>query len=185
MTALELDNQREMLTSYAKKWCSSRDEQCELVNTTILKAWMARDNFTSGTNMKNWLLTIARNQFYDNYRRKRSARTKTHPLSDVVMKGGEAVDLGASPDRGIDLKRLEEQLNNLPGEVGDALRLWAKGKNVRQIADIQGTSIHTTTARIRYARIKLARIFQAMGYDTRRVAHFANGAKRKKKFNLS
>ena len=41
----------------------------DLVQETLLKAWKSQDRFVPGTNLKAWLFTILRNQFYTECRK--------------------------------------------------------------------------------------------------------------------
>ncbi len=41
----------------------------DLVQDTIMKAWAKQDHFEHGTNMKAWLFTILRNEFYSQMRK--------------------------------------------------------------------------------------------------------------------
>ena len=45
----------------------------DLVQDTVLKAFRAWDSFRQGTNARGWLLTILRNSFINDYRRRRRA----------------------------------------------------------------------------------------------------------------
>jgi RNA polymerase sigma-70 factor (ECF subfamily) len=45
----------------------------DLVQDTVLKAFRAWDSFRQGTNARGWLLTILRNTFINDYRRRRRA----------------------------------------------------------------------------------------------------------------
>lgn len=48
----------------------SRSE--DLVQETVLKAWEAWDSYEKGTNCKAWLMTILRNTFVNEFRRRKS-----------------------------------------------------------------------------------------------------------------
>src|SRR3978361_475823 len=57
------------LRAFARSLCGSQDGADDLAQETLVKAWQSRATFTPGTNLKAWLFTILRNQFYSDRRR--------------------------------------------------------------------------------------------------------------------
>jgi len=53
--------------------CGQRAAAEDLVQTTFLKAWERFDSFRPGTNCRPWLMTILRNTWIDELRRRRAA----------------------------------------------------------------------------------------------------------------
>ena len=47
------------------------DRADDLVQETLMKAWKYHESFTAGTNMKAWLYTILRNEFYTQLRKRK------------------------------------------------------------------------------------------------------------------
>ncbi len=72
------DNQfkREMLATlpslraFAMSLTGRHDKADDLVQDTIMKAWAKQSGFELGTNMKAWLFTILRNEFYSQMRKR-------------------------------------------------------------------------------------------------------------------
>jgi RNA polymerase sigma-70 factor (ECF subfamily) len=58
-----------VLRSFARGLCGDATTGDDLAQDTLLKAWQHRAQFTTGTNLKGWLLKIARNHFYSQRRR--------------------------------------------------------------------------------------------------------------------
>ncbi|HEX4079561.1 MAG TPA: sigma-70 family RNA polymerase sigma factor [Rhizomicrobium sp.] len=58
-----------LLRNQARHLYRDSELAADLAQDTLAKAWQARGSFTSGTNLKAWLLTIMRNQFHSNARR--------------------------------------------------------------------------------------------------------------------
>ena len=46
------------------------DKADDLVQDTLMKAWAKQDSFEMGTNIKAWLFTILRNEFYSQMRKR-------------------------------------------------------------------------------------------------------------------
>ncbi len=57
------------LRAFARSLCGNPDTADDLAQETLVKAWQARATFAAGTNLKAWLFTILRNQFYSDRRR--------------------------------------------------------------------------------------------------------------------
>ncbi|HXM00594.1 MAG TPA: sigma-70 family RNA polymerase sigma factor [Rhizomicrobium sp.] len=57
------------LRAFARSLCGNPEAADDLAQETLVKAWQARNMFTAGTNLKAWLFTILRNQFYSDRRR--------------------------------------------------------------------------------------------------------------------
>jgi RNA polymerase sigma-70 factor (ECF subfamily) len=57
------------LRAFARSLCGNQETADDLAQETLVKAWQARSTFAPGTNLKAWLFTILRNQFYSDRRR--------------------------------------------------------------------------------------------------------------------
>jgi RNA polymerase sigma factor (sigma-70 family) len=57
------------LRSYAMKLTRDTDEANDLVQDTMLRAFINEEKFSQGTNLKGWLYTMMRNIFINKYRR--------------------------------------------------------------------------------------------------------------------
>lgn len=57
------------LRGFATSLCHNKDGAEDLVQEALLKAWKSRARFVAGTNLKAWLFTIVKNQFYSERRR--------------------------------------------------------------------------------------------------------------------
>jgi RNA polymerase sigma-70 factor (ECF subfamily) len=57
------------LRAFARSLCGNPDMADDLAQETLVKAWQSRSSFAPGTNLKAWLFTILRNQFYSDRRR--------------------------------------------------------------------------------------------------------------------
>jgi RNA polymerase sigma-70 factor (ECF subfamily) len=57
------------LRAFARSLTGSPEGADDLAQETLVKAWQSRSSFIPGTNLKAWLFTILRNQFYSDRRR--------------------------------------------------------------------------------------------------------------------
>src|ERR1041385_2974538 len=57
------------LRAFARSLSRRHEGADDLAQEALVKAWQSRDSFVPGTNLKAWLFTILRNQFYSERRR--------------------------------------------------------------------------------------------------------------------
>ena len=73
MTALEFSYELNSLSTtlkpYALKLTKDNEEANDLMQETMMKAFINREKFSEGTNLKAWLYTIMKNTFITNYQR--------------------------------------------------------------------------------------------------------------------
>ena len=76
MTAEPTSFKREMLATlpslraFAVSLTGKHDKADDLVQDTVMKAWAKQSSFEMGTNIKAWLFTILRNEFYSQMRKR-------------------------------------------------------------------------------------------------------------------
>ncbi len=91
----EYNFKREMLAAlpnlraFAISLIRSRDRADDLVQDTIMKAWAKQESFQPGTNMRAWLVTILRNEFY-------SQILQVRPRSTGYRRGLHLAPVGAA-----------------------------------------------------------------------------------------
>jgi RNA polymerase sigma-70 factor (ECF subfamily) len=123
-----------------------------------MKAWAKQDSFEMGTNMKAWLFTILRNEFYSQMRKRGrevqdsdgafTERMAVHPSQYGIM------DLG-------DFRRA---LDQLPDDQREAIILiGASGFSYEEAAEICKCAIGTMKSRVSRARTKLQELLQVTG----------------------
>lgn len=70
--------------------CGNRDEARDLVQTTYVKALERFDSFRRGTNCKAWLMTVLRNTWIDDLRRRRTAGPQLPLVEDILEEQPQA-----------------------------------------------------------------------------------------------
>jgi RNA polymerase sigma-70 factor (ECF subfamily) len=137
----------------------------DLVQDTMLKAYRAWRQYQPGTNAKGWLLTILRNTFINDYRRRKLEPVATdleaveaHAISRAV----EDVDPeGAFFSKIVDEKVLEA-VDALPPEFREVLVLSdMEGMRYGEIAEALHVPVGTVKSRLFRAR----RLLQAKLYN--------------------
>jgi RNA polymerase sigma-70 factor (ECF subfamily) len=125
----------------------------DLVQDTVVKALSHADQFEPGTNMRAWLFTILRNQYYSLLRKQR------REVEDV--EGQHAMRLASRPaqDDAIDLEDFKRALFQLPSDQREVLILiGASGCSYEEAANICGCAVGTIKSRANRARKRLADI---------------------------
>src|ERR1700723_2175766 len=77
------------LRAFARSLCGNPEMADDLAQETLVKAWQARDMFAPGTNLKAWLFTILRNQFYSDRRRAWRQAPWDQDAAERIPGGGE------------------------------------------------------------------------------------------------
>ena len=105
------------LRAFAFSLCGNGDRADDLVQETLMKAWINQNSFTHGTSMSAWLFTILRNVFYSEYRKRR------REVEDA--EGTMAARLVSVPEQNghMDLQDLRSALAKLPPQHPVALIL--------------------------------------------------------------
>ena len=123
----------------------------DLVQETLMKAWMNQHRFQPGSNLVAWLFTIMRNQFYTEIRKRK------REVEDAD--GVQAGKLTAVPDQEdvVTLKRLYAVMETLPATQREALLLvGAEGLTYEEAAIRLQCQVGTVKSRVSRARGQLA-----------------------------
>ena len=146
------------LRAFAFSLCGNGDRADDLVQETLMKAWINQGSFTQGTSMSAWLFTILRNVFYSEYRKRR------REVEDA--EGTMAARLVSVPEQNghMDLQDLRAALAKLPAEQREALILvGGSGFAYEEAAQICGCALGTLKSRVNRARTAIAAL---MAIDT-------------------
>ena len=144
----------------------------DLVQETMLKAYRAWDQYEKGTNAKGWLLTILRNSFINEYRRRtRHPETVDVDTIEPYAVFGEVQDddpQGAFFDQIVDDEVLKA-IDELPEAFRETLVLSdVEGMSYQEIGKILGVPVGTVKSRLFRARQALqGKLYQyavSMGY---------------------
>jgi RNA polymerase sigma-70 factor (ECF subfamily) len=113
-----------------------------------------------GTNLKAWLFTILRNEFYSQMRK----RGREVQDSDGIMTARLAVHPAQHGQ--LDLKDFRSALERLPEDQREAIILiGASGFSYEEAAEICGCAVGTIKSRVSRARSKLQEILKISGED--------------------
>ena len=148
------------LRAFAVSLAQNADKADDLVQETLVKAWDKHESFQPGTNLKAWLFTILRNDFYSQMRK----RGREVQDSDGIMTARLAVH-PAQQGR-LDLEDFRSALEHLPEDQREAIILiGASGFSYEEAAEICGCAVGTIKSRVSRARARLQDILKISGDD--------------------
>jgi RNA polymerase sigma-70 factor (ECF subfamily) len=141
------------LRAFSRTLCARRGIADDMAQAALAKAWQARARFEPGSNLKAWLFTILRNEFYSNVRR-------AWRQADWNPEKGESIAAPAhEQDWSMDLSDTARALRLLPVAQREALILVAAGGfTYDEAAEIAGARLGTIKSRVARARIALQAI---------------------------
>lgn len=121
----------------------------DLVQETLAKALANIHRYESGTNMRAWLFTILRNNFYNAYHRSKREPTMAVEQMPVTR---------CKPEQEwcLKLKDVHSAVQQLPPQQREALMLVAgAGMSYIEASEILGCAIGTIKSRVNRARTQL------------------------------
>lgn len=138
------------MRAFSQMLCRRADMADDLVQDTLVKAWAARGNFQTGTNLKAWLFTILRHEFYSGVRRS-WRQTQWDPEK------AETIPTPANQQHwSAELSDTAHALHSLPAHQRDAIILVsAGGVSYEEAAKICGTAVGTMKSRVARGRAAL------------------------------
>jgi RNA polymerase sigma-70 factor (ECF subfamily) len=146
------------LRAFAVSLSQNADKADDLVQETLVKAWDKHQSFQPGTNLKAWLFTILRNEFYSQMRK----RGREVQDSEGLMTARLAVH--PSQHGQLDFKDFKAALEKLPEDQREAIILiGASGFSYEEAAEICGCAVGTIKSRVSRARTRLQDILQISG----------------------
>jgi RNA polymerase sigma-70 factor, ECF subfamily len=139
------------LRKFAMSLCGTIDGADDLVQETFLRALIHIDSFQPGTNLAAWLVTILRNLFREQYRKRR------REVEDVDGHYAEMLKTEPEQTARIEFGEFRAVLAKLPAEQRQALILvGASDLSCDEAAAECGCAAGTIKSRAHRARARLA-----------------------------
>ena len=143
------------LRAFAISLVGKIDSADDLVQESVMKAWANRASFTPGTNMRAWLFTILRNEFYSVFRKRR------REVEDAD--GAIAAKVGVHPEQDghMDFADMQAALRRLPVDQREALVLvTASDMSYEEAAAVCGVAVVTIKSRVNRARARVSELLE-------------------------
>lgn len=150
------------LKRYAMSLCGRPDLADDLVQTTVERAFRARDGFDPAGNLQAWLLRILRNAWIDSTRRDRIRGVQV-PVEEAPGLAGPGEHL--AEDR-VMLEQTRQAIARLSTDQREVLALVCMQEvSYRQAAEILDIPIGTVMSRLARARKALAAELGLTGWE--------------------
>jgi len=147
------------LRAFSRSLTGNQEGADDLAQETLVKAWQSRATFIPGTNLKAWLFTILRNQFYSDRRRAWRQAPWDQDAAERIPGGGEDQVFSAQ------LSDTVRALRCLSDEQREALILvGAGGFSYEDAAAICKCAVGTVKSRVSRARRALQTVLESGGY---------------------
>lgn len=143
------------LRAFARSLARNHAAADDLVQETLLKAIDNRDKFQDGTNMRAWLFTILRNNFYSGY--KKTTREVEDPEGDLA----ESLSVKPDHDGRLQYAEFQKAFSQLSAERREAITLvGALGLTYEEAAQTCDVAVGTMKSRVGRARAELATLMK-------------------------
>lgn len=148
------------LRAFALSLASHADLADDLVQETLMKAWNHQNSFQQGTNIKAWLFTILRNEYFSQLRKRR------REVEDADGDYAGSVTTPGGQESQLEMADLRIALQQLPHDQREAVVLvGASGFSYQEVAEICGVPVGTVKSRVNRARNKLAMLLGTLSRD--------------------
>jgi len=135
------------LRAFARSLSGHRDLADDLAQDTLVRAWQSRDSFVPGTNLKAWLFTILRNQYFSDRRRAWRQVAWSDDTADLIPASQ------GDQESSSELSDTVRAMWQLSAEQREALILvGAGGFSYEQAAAVSGCAVGTVKSRVARAR---------------------------------
>ena len=159
MSTLEFDSKFDQLSnilhSFALNLTKNSEEAKDLYQETAFRAMSNRDKFRPGTNFKAWLLTIMKNIFINNYRKKSKARTIFDSTDNMYYINSGGATISNRAESRIMMDELNHMIERLDDNLKVPFEMHYVGYKYQEIADKLDLPLGTVKSRIFFARKEL------------------------------
>ncbi|MCB0550669.1 MAG: RNA polymerase sigma factor [Phaeodactylibacter sp.] len=156
----QLDSISSSLRAFSLKLTGNSVDAEDLYQDTALRIITNADKYRQGTNFKAWAVTIMRNIFINNYRKKvrRNMIIDQTPNNYYINSGDKLVENDGETN--VAYNELMKMVNTLPEDFRRPFMMAYQGFKYDEIAEQLGSPLGTIKSRIFFARKKLQKMYQ-------------------------
>lgn len=156
------------MRAFARSLCRDRTQADDLTQDALVNAWRCRARFTPGTNLRAWVFTIVRNQFYSDKRRSwRVVQLDSTSVPETPLTVSD-------PTAALELDDVRRAMLELPDLQREALNLVAvAGLPYQEVAAACACPEGTIKSRVSRARRGLTAILARgeLNFEKRLPSH--------------
>jgi len=155
---LQLNNPA--LKGFALKLTGNAPDADDLYQDTLVRIILNKDRFEAGSNFKAWAITIMRNMFINEYRKKvrRRAIVNYEPSRFYKNTTAKIFNLG---ENNLVCEDITEMIDELSQSFRIPFLMVYEGYKYDEIAEMMDLPLGTVKSRVFFARKKLMRMYQA------------------------
>jgi len=147
-----IENLQSPLHNFALSLTRNLDDSKDLFQETIFKALKNRDKFKIGTNFKAWILTLMRNTFINDYRKKKRRKVLSVANDDLSIITNTEFSASNDGDSNLAMQELRSILDELDEKLSQPFWMNYLGMSYQEVADALETPLGTIKSRIFFAR---------------------------------
>ena len=151
----KLDQLSVVLRSFAYNLTKMEKRQKTYIKKQPCVLSLIKKKFRTGTNFKAWLLTIMKNIFINNYRKKAKANTIIDKTDNNFFINSGAKTVFNDAESNIMVQELDSILEGLDESIRTPFLLHFEGHKYQEIADKLSLPLGTVKSRIFFARKEL------------------------------
>ncbi len=149
------EEQTRSLRNFALNLTKNTEEANDLYQETAFRAYSNREKFSVGTNFKAWLMTIMKNIFINNYRKKSNYKMVNDNTDNLFYLNSGMGSIENSGETEIFMEELYDMIEHLDDSLRIPFQLHYEGFKYQDIADQLELPLGTIKSRIFFARKEL------------------------------
>jgi RNA polymerase sigma factor (sigma-70 family) len=149
------------LRAYAMKLTQDHEDADDLVQDTMLKAFVNEEKFAEGTNLKGWLYTIMKNIFINKYRRAMKSNIFNDSTDNQYFLNSKTSRNDAEGN--LAMRDIQNALSDLSDNLRTPFMMSYTGYKYEEIATRLQIPLGTVKVRIHNARKELMKKLSVYG----------------------
>ena len=148
------------LFSFALKLTLNEEEAHDLVQDTMLKALDNESKFVDNANFSGWMMTIMRNIFINNYRKRVRENTVVDATEDLYHLNLSQDSGVETPDAAYAAGEISSILNGFPADYRNPFSMHIAGYKYEEISERLNMPLGTVKSRIFFTRKRLRELLK-------------------------